>query len=120
MWGMRRRAGPEEQIPRDRSNGRMRQPTKYPLSEDCGSQNNLNGCLSPSGPSREASRRLLLREGKADRFCSMGAFPLMALHVILMRRWTRSWSGCSRHGLTERRPLPIVNDPERKSRLFKI
>ena len=36
MWGMRRRLGSEEQIPRDRSKGRMRHITRYPLLEDCG------------------------------------------------------------------------------------
>lgn len=33
MWGTRRRLGPEEQSPRDRSKGRMRHVTKYLLLE---------------------------------------------------------------------------------------
>jgi hypothetical protein len=35
MWGDETQTGPE-QSPRDRSKGRMRHVTKYPLLEDCG------------------------------------------------------------------------------------
>jgi hypothetical protein len=53
------------------------------------------------------------RAGEA--FILVCACLLMALHVILMRRWTRSRSGCSGHGWTERWLKPIANDPTRKS-----
>jgi len=36
MWGMRRKLGPEEQSPRDRSESRLCHVTEYPLLEDCG------------------------------------------------------------------------------------
>ena len=61
MWGMRRRLGPEEQSPRDRSKVRMRHVTKYPLLEDCGKPKQSDVChllVLPCIPG-EASRRLL-------------------------------------------------------------
>jgi hypothetical protein len=45
-----------------------------------------------------------------DRLCR-----LLALHVILMRRWSRSRSGYRRHGRTYCRIGPVVTDPNRTS-----
>ena len=58
-------AGPEEQRPRDRSKGRMRQVTKYPLWKIAAIQNNLNGRLSPFGLGRASRVR------RRGYFCSV-------------------------------------------------
>src|SRR5215470_19961907 len=66
MWGDETQAGPEEQGPRDRSKGRMRHVTKYPLLEDCvkTKQSEWSSVTFWSWPCvpGEASRLLLLCE----------------------------------------------------------
>ena len=78
MWGMRRRLGPEEQSPRDRSKGRMRHVTKYSLLEDCGKtkQSELSSVTFWSWPciAGEASRLLLLCEEKRIDFARWEPF----------------------------------------------
>ena len=82
-------AGPEEQSPRDRSEGRLCHVTEYPLLEDCGktkqSEWSSVHLLVLTRVPVEASRLLLICEEKADRFCSMGAFPLLARRNICCR-----------------------------------
>ena len=79
-------AGPEEQSPRDRSEGRLCHVTEYPFLEDCGKtkQSEWSSVTFWSWPCVpvEASRLLLICEENTDRFCSMGAFPLLARRNI--------------------------------------
>ena len=50
---------------------------------------------------------------------SQAPLPSLALHVIIVRRWTRSRSGCSGHGWTERWPVPVAIDPGRVKSLVR-
>src|SRR4051812_26725725 len=66
MWGMRRRLGPEEQSPRDRSKGRMCVTSQNILFwKTAARRNNLNGRLSLFGLGRASPVR------RRDSFCSV-------------------------------------------------
>src|SRR5262249_11471785 len=84
---------------RDQRKGRVRHETKYPLLEDCGKTkpcewSSVTFWSWPRVPG-EASRLLPLCE-EADRFCSMGAFPLVAHRDILRCRTTPVAIGATR------------------------
>jgi|SRR3954470_13411219 hypothetical protein len=85
MWGMRRRLGPEEQSPRDRSKGRMCVTSQNILFwKTAARQNNLNGRLSPSWACipGEASRLLLLCEEKRIDFARWQPFRRWPINEV--------------------------------------